>query len=107
MNREKDTIRKWLDEAKFDWPTGRIIRQASEDWGRLNMSAHIVAHGATELDTEFDAGFGGNGPTFIAEDAKRIYFVGTYDSATFLSWVWKDLGVYLRCEAWIEQVGGG
>lgn len=59
------------------------------------------------LDAEFDAGFGGNGPTFIAEDAKRIYFVGTYDTATFLSWVWKDLGKYTRGEAQIEQVGGG
>lgn len=118
MDRYMQTLREWLDAAKFDWEHGKIVLQEApksqyydgpDRYADLEKrTARELSHDDPVLDRKFSTSYGGvSAPQFIAEDGGRIYFVGCYDGSSWLEYVWKDLGVYLRLEAEVPEVGAG
>jgi hypothetical protein len=95
------TLRKELTGAGFDWKTGKIIYQESDNadsphWGDP-ISAQYIEQTHPLLDQEYDCGHGGpECPRFIAEDDKALYFPSQYDGATNMVRVWKDINHYLN-----------
>jgi len=97
------TLKYWLDSLGFDWASGRIIYQHTEEgcapgWTSPE-SAEQIASDHVILTTEFDCRSGApKCPRIVAEDKDAIYFPSQYDGATSLEMVWKDLDRYLDFE---------
>lgn len=104
------TIKDWLDEAGFDWVSGRVIyhpclEDQEEDGHCYRGWASDYELGKPEEITgphpalliEFPTGHGAPMcPRFIAEDKDKLYFHGQYDGATWCEVVWKDISKYLE-----------
>lgn len=105
------TIKKWLDEAGFNWSDGRILWQDVEEgrspgWGDPT-TAQWIQPDHEVLTREFSSGYGGpECPRFVAEDDKAIYFPSQYDGATGIEVVFKDLTKYLDVKNETPYPGG-
>ena len=94
------TIRKWLNEAEFNWERGRIIWGDTGDapypGGAMTKQNIEIEHNHPVLDLKFDSDHGGpHCPRFIAYDNVAIYFPAQYDGATWLEKVWRSPKRYL------------
>lgn len=110
----RDTLRKWLDKAGFDWSSGRIVYhygkdQAVCDSQYCDVEARIeIGWAHPILDKEFDRGYGGaECPAIIAKDAKALYFPDQYDGSTSLVKVMLDIDHYLQDGSHTPYPGGG
>ena len=73
----------------------KVVREISKDKDALEAF----------LNKEFSDGFGGpEMPRFVAEDLDKIYFPVQYDGSTWIDFVYKDIGRYLR--TWMEKKEG-
>ena len=105
------TIREWLNEANFNWATGRVIWQDVENdefpgWDVPLYGQEINLDHAI-LDKSFNSGYGGpKCPRFIAEDYKCLYFPEQYDGSTSLVVIHKDITHYLNPENEAPYPGG-
>jgi len=95
------TIRKWLDEAGFDWATGKIVCQQATVGSAMQPHSvedgQVVAHNALILDEEFVASRRGSGsPRFVARDWRAVYFPVQYDGSTWIERVVLDLDWYTK-----------
>lgn len=98
------TLRKKLKGVGFDFENGRIIYQEvirdlkpgeASDIKDIIMTKYIDVNDRI-LDRKFNADFGSpNMPRFVAEDNEKIYFPLTYDGATSIGWVYKDIHQYI------------
>jgi hypothetical protein len=96
------TLRKWLNNADFDWENGTIIYQPangySPGWssGDELSLPRIIANSDPILDHEFESGHGAPwAPRIFARDSRAVYFPGQYDGATWLESVIIDPEHYL------------
>ena len=105
------TIREWLNEADFNWATGRVIWQDVEDgespgWSNSIAGQEINSDHAI-LDKSFADGYGSpKCPRFIAEDSRALYFPEQYDGSTSLVVIHKDITYYLNPENPTPYPGG-
>jgi len=106
------TLREFLDQAHFDWNTGKIIVQLTEEedgsqgWN-TPVSAKWIEKDDPILDKKFSDGFGGpECPRFIAEDAESLYFPYQYDGATGPVAVFKKIERYLDPKVESPYPGG-
>lgn len=95
------TIREWLNDAGFDWLSGRIVWQAMDadaycpGWGSP-ISGQYIDSGSPILDEQFYAGFGApRCPRFIARDNRAIYYPCQYDGSTWIESIVIDLDRYV------------
>lgn len=110
------TLREMLDGCRFNWPAGRII-VAKESIGLDYFEARDTVRPLTDgladndpaLDVKIDTGYGTcNIPPFIAEDDAAIYVVATYDGASWIERIEKNLDRYLAPKApSLPCIGGG
>ena len=110
------TLRKELKRVGFDFENGRIIYQEvvrdlkpgeADDIKDIIMTKYIDVNDRI-LDRKFDADFGSpNMPRFIAEDNEKIYFPLTYDGATYIGWVYKDIHQYIARSQLPHPIEGG
>lgn len=104
-----ESIRQMLNHLKFNWPAGRIIIRApaegsafykdgSRPFGEPDLA--LVDLGTDEhrvLDVQIDTGYGScNIPDMIAEDDAALFVVATYDGASWLVRIEKNLDRYLE-----------
>lgn len=95
------SLKKWLDEAGFDWDDGILILAVSEGKNRLASPDDGLVLG------EFCSGYGvPECPSFVAFDRKAIYFPEQYDGSTSLVAVYRDSKRYLDGEK-LPYPGGG
>lgn len=98
------TLRRELKRVGFDFENSRIIYQEvvrdlkpgeADDIKDIIMTKYIDVNDRI-LDRKFDADYGSpNMPRFVAEDNEKIYFPLTYDGATSIGWVYKDIQQYI------------
>ena len=104
-------LKRWLDNLDFDWKSGRIIYQITNDfsspgWGTPKEALEIDESHRI-LTEEFDSGFGGpECPRIIAEDKNFIYFPVQYDGSTWLQKISKNIIYYLSPENPTPYPGG-
>lgn len=109
---------EWLRKAGFDAENGEIVltwqpTRTFETRERWNFNKEIpevterVSLDHPWLNGEFSTGYGGvQAPSFIAQDSRRIYFIGCYDGSSWLETVEKDFECYVQGQD-IPTVGGG
>lgn len=110
----RDTLRKWLNEAGFDWSSGRIVYHYGKDqavcyYEDCDVEARIELDWAhSVLDREFYSGYGVvECPAIIAQDNKALYFPSRYDGTTELVKVMLDIDHYLQDGSHTPYPGGG
>lgn len=88
-------IRELLDEADFDWSTGKIIYQEMGKRGNVfSLPEPINAKYINFEDPILDEYFS-DCPPFIAEDKEFIYFPADYDSVIYIKKIRPDISEYL------------
>ena len=106
------TLRKWLEKAGADFDNLKIVYQevkgsSSPGW-ETPINAEFISADHPILDKEFYDGYGGpECPRIIADDGENLYFPGTYDGATWLEVVSKDISTYLDEKILTPYPGGG
>ena len=93
-------IRDELNGQNFDWESGKIIYQTTENKMDTNFSKYkkveFLEKNSPILDEEFENEFGGcTYPPIIAEDKEFIYFVVVYDGRGDLEKISKRIERYL------------
>ena len=91
------TVKEFLDSCGFDWDTGVVFIQPTEDGSPGWSSPSGPMHRATQddLTSGFDSGYRGpECPRYIAEDKEAIYFPSQYDGSTCGEKVLKDIRRY-------------
>jgi len=84
------TIQDWLEARGFDWATGIVVVQETDDadfpgWARADeiTVSRYAQKGDPILTQKFDSGYGGpECPCFWAKDKDTIYFPTQYDGST-------------------------
>jgi len=95
------TLRKILNDLRFDWENGEIIYQKTKDRHSPDSSeiidAQIIDENYDVLDKKFNDGYeGGVGcPRFIARDKEALYFPVRYDGATWGEKIYINIKKYL------------
>ena len=83
------TLRANLTEQGFDWETGEILYQETDDgtypgW-EPPLRGMMIGADHPILDLEYDSGFGGpHCPRFIARDKNAVYHPAQYDGSTWI-----------------------
>jgi hypothetical protein len=111
------TLRRELTKAGFNFDKGTIIYQeVVEDippGDADDISTHVVQTIYIDkdhkiLDKRFNCDFGApNMPRFVADDGVKIYFPVTYDGATSVAWIYKDISLYVTKPDITPYPGGG
>lgn len=109
-----ETLRKWLNEAGFDWSSGRIVYHYGKDQAvcyseDYDVDARIeIGWAHPILDKGFYSGYGVvECPAIIAKDNKALYFPSRYDGTTSLVKVMLDIDHYLQDGSRTPYPGGG